>query len=93
MRSATSFFNPALVVQPCGAVALSLALGVVGAAGTLPVFGPRPELDRGQLAQVMGQALPVQPAAEAVLHHQHFMVVDGPVMFNGMPQDLFSSPG
>ena len=40
----------ALMVQPGGAVALGLALGVVGAARPLPVFGPGPELHGGQLA-------------------------------------------
>ena len=40
----------ALMVQPGSAVALGLALGVVGAARPLPVFGPGPELHGGQLA-------------------------------------------
>ena len=83
----------ALMVQPGGAVALGLALGVVGAARPLPVFGPGPELHGGQLAYIVGQALPVQPAAETIFHHQHFVMADRFVVFNGMPQGLFSSPG
>ena len=75
-----------LVVQPGGAVAFGLALGVVGAAAALPVFGPGQELDRRELAQIMREALPVQPAAEAVAHDPHFVVVDGLVMFDRVPQ-------
>ena len=39
-----------LMVQPGGAVAFFLALGVVGAADPLPVLGTGPEFHRGQLA-------------------------------------------
>ena len=78
-----------LVVQPCGRVAFRLALGVVGAAGALPIFGTGPEFHGGQFAQIMGQPLPVQPAAETPLHDQHFVVMDGFIMFDGMPHGRF----
>ena len=81
---------PALVVQPGRAVSFGLALGVVGAASALPVLGTGPELHRRELAQIMGQPLPVQPAAEAVLHHQHFMMMDRFIMLDRMPQSKYS---
>jgi hypothetical protein len=37
----------------------------------------------------MGQPLPVQPAAETPLHDQHFVVMDGFIMFDGMPHGRF----
>ncbi|CAN4010851.1 Cell division protein FtsL, partial [Dysosmobacter welbionis] len=55
----------ALVVEPGGAVSMFLPLGVVWAVIPLEVFRPGKELHRGVLGQVMGQALPVQPQAEA----------------------------
>ena len=79
-------FVAPFVVQPGRAVAFGLALGVVGAAGALPVLGPGQKLHRRQFAEVVHKALPVQPAAEAIPPHQHFVVVDGLIMFDGVPQ-------
>lgn len=64
-----------------------LPLGVVWAVIPLEVFHPGKELHRGVLGQVMGQALPVQPQAEAVLPHQCPVAVYGPQMGPEMQGD------
>src|SRR5699024_2270108 len=51
--------------------------GLVGAVVALVVDAPRDELGGAVLAQVVGQALPVQPAGKAVLHDQQLVVGDG----------------
>ena len=66
----------ALVVHPGGAVPFVPTLGVVGAAVPLKIFDTGPELHRGELGQIVGQALPVKPQTEAVLPHQSPMALD-----------------
>lgn len=67
----------ALVVEPCGAVAKLFSLGVVRAVIPLEVTDACPELHWGVFGQVVGQALPVQPQAEAIFPHQGAVAVDG----------------
>ena len=71
----------ALVVQPGQAHAGLAALLIVGAAEALVVFGAAPELRGTVLAQVVGQALPIQAQLEAVAPHQPAMAVYGFQMF------------
>ena len=74
----------ALVVHPGAAAALGLPLGVVGAAVPLEVPDAHPELPGGVLGEVMSQALPVEPQAEAVPADQPPVMIDGVEMLPEM---------
>ena len=67
----------ALVMHPGLTVALILTLRRIGAAGSLVVFDPLPELCGREFAQVVGQPLTVQPYPEAALAHQRPVVCHG----------------
>ena len=71
----------ALVVQPGQAHAGFAALLVVGAAKALVILGAAPELRGAVLAQVMGEALPIQAQTKAVVPHQAAVASDGFQMF------------
>ena len=74
----------ALVVHPCGGVAVELALIGVRAARALIVFCAGPELCGGVFGQVVRQAAPIQPDAEAVTAHLPAVARDGTEMFPWM---------
>ena len=67
----------ALVVEPGRGVAPGLPLRLVGAVVALIVDAPRDELGGAVLAQVVGKALLIEPAGEAVFHHQQLMPGNG----------------
>ena len=66
----------ALMVHPRGAVSVGGPLGVVGTAIPLKIFGSGEKFHRRILGKIMGQSLPVQPQAKAILPNQL------PVMMN-----------
>ena len=67
----------ALVVHPRLGIPLGLALGGVGAAVALILADARPEFDRRIFGQVVCQALPVKPHAEAAVAHESAVMRDG----------------